>query len=104
VSQGVARRIREIGVRAALGADRGRLARGEMSRATRIVVAGLAGGLVLAGVTGRLLEGVLYGVGPFDPASVAAALGLLAGVGYLAAYLPARRAARVDPVEVMRAE
>jgi len=104
VSQGVARRIREIGVRAALGADRGRLVHGEMSRATRIVVAGLAGGLVLAGVTGRLLEGVLYGVGPFDPASVAAALGLLAGVGYLAAYLPARRAARVEPVEVMRAE
>jgi putative ABC transport system permease protein len=104
VSHGVARRLRELGVRAALGADRGRLVRGELSRATRIVAVGLAGGLALAWVTGRSIEGVLFGVAPFDPLSVAGALASLALVGYAAAYLPARRAARIDPVRVMREE
>lgn len=104
VSQGVARRVREIGVRAALGADRGRLLRGEMSRTTRIVALGLAGGLILAGVAGRLLEGALFGVSPVDPMSLAVSLILLGSVGCIAAYVPARRAARVDPLTVLRGE
>jgi hypothetical protein len=93
-----------IGVRVALGADHGRLVRGELARASRIVIAGPVGGLALAALTGRLLQGVLYGVAPLDFTSLAAALSLLAGVGYLAAYLPALRAARVDPMAVMREE
>lgn len=104
VSHAVTRRIREIGVRAALGADRGQLLRGEMAQATRIIAVGLVGGLGLAWLTGRALQGVLFGVGALDVASLTTALVLLAGVGYLAAYVPARRAAGVDPVSVMREE
>jgi putative ABC transport system permease protein len=104
VSHGVARRLREIGVRAALGADRSQLVRGELSSATRIVAVGLAGGLALSWVAGRSLRGVLFGVGSLDAVSFLAALAALVAVGYLAAYVPARRAAGVDPVRVMREE
>ncbi len=102
VSYGVTLRLRELGVRAALGADRGRLLRGELAAATRIVALGLSGGLCLAWLTGRALQGALFGVGALDPASFGVSLTLLAGVGYLAAYLPARRAGAVDPASVMR--
>jgi putative ABC transport system permease protein len=104
IGHGVTRRLREIGVRAALGADRSRLLRGELARATRIVAGGTVGGLALAFVTGRALRGVLFRVGALDLAPFVAAIMLLALVGYLAAYLPARRAARVDPVRIMREE
>jgi len=104
VSHAVARRVREIGVRAALGASRDQLLRGELGRATRIIAAGMVGGFGLAWITGRALQGVLFGVGPLDVASFLLALVLLAAVGYLAAYVPARRAAGVDPVTVMREE
>ncbi len=102
VSHGVARRAREIGVRVALGANRGQLLRGELARATRIVVMGVVAGLGLAWLTGQALHGVLFGVAPSDMASLAVAVSSLAAIGYLAAFLPARRAARVDPMEVMR--
>jgi predicted permease len=104
ISHAVARRLRELGVRSALGADRGRLLRGELGGATRIVVAGLGTGLVLAWLVGRALEGALYGIAALDPPSLAGALLLLAGVAYLAALLPARRASAVDPARVMREE
>lgn len=104
VSQTVARRTRELGVRAALGAGRKRLLRGELAGASRIVIGGLTVGLFLAWATGRALRGALFGVAPFDLPSLAGALALLAGVAYLAAYLPARRASSVDPATVMREE
>ena len=104
VSHAVARRIPELGVRAALGAGRARLLRGELVGATRIVAAGTVAGLFLAWLIGHALGGSLYGVTPLDPASLAGATILLASVAYLAAWLPARRASRVDPVRVMRRE
>ena len=104
VSHAVARRTRELGVRAALGAGRTRLLRGELAGATRIVVQGLGAGLFLAWATGRALRGTLYNVGALDLPSLAAAFALLAGVAYLAAWLPARRASAVDPARVMREE
>lgn len=104
VSHMVARRLREIGVRAALGAGRARLLRGELTGATRIVLAGLGAGLVLAWVAGRALRGALYGVGPLDVPSLAVAVTLLCATAYFAAYLPARRASTVDPARIMREE
>lgn len=104
VSHTVASRVRELGVRAALGADRARLLRGELTRATRIVAAGLALGLFAAWAAGRGLAGVLFGVGVLDVPSFIGALVVLGGAAYLAALLPARRAAAVDPVRVMREE
>lgn len=104
VSHAVARRTRELGVRAALGAGRARLLRGELAGVSRIVAAGVGAGLFLAWLAGRALRGALYGVGAIDLPSLAAAVTLLGGVAYLAAWLPARRAATVDPVRVMREE
>ena len=102
VSHAVARKLRELGVRSALGAGRSRLLRDELRAATRIVAAGLGGGLLLAWLAGRALRGALFGIGALDPPSLAAALLLLAAVAYLAALIPARRASTVDPARVMR--
>lgn len=104
VSHAVARRLRELGVRAALGADRGRLLRGELAGATRIVVAGLGAGLLMSWLLGYGLRGVLYGVPALDLPSFAVATALLTSVAYMAAYLPARRASSVDPVRIIREE
>jgi ABC-type antimicrobial peptide transport system permease subunit len=75
-----------------------------MGPATRIVAWGVSGGLLLAWLAGRGLQSVLFGVSALDAPSVAVAVLALAGVAYAAALLPARRAARVDPVRVMREE
>ncbi len=104
ISHAVARRLRELGVRSALGADRGRLLMGELGGATRIVAVGLGAGLLLAWLAGRALQGVLFGVGALDLPSLVGALLLLAAVAYAAAFLPARRASAVDPARVMREE
>lgn len=72
--------------------------------ATRIVALGLGAGLVLAWMAGRGLQVVLPGVDALDVPSFAAALAVLGSVAYAAAFLPARRATRVDPVQVMREE
>lgn len=104
VSHAVSRRVRELGVRAALGADRARLLRGELASTTRIVAGGLLVGLFLAWLAGRALGSALYGVHALDAPTLAAALALLGGVAYVAALLPARRAATVDPVRVLRQE
>ena len=100
----VAQRTREIGVRVALGADPGRI--------VTLVAgagAGIVGGGAIAGIAGamaltRLIESLLYGVGPRDPWTFAGAAGILLGIALLAAYLPARRAARLDPMEALRTE
>lgn len=104
VGHAVARRRRELGVRAALGAGRSRLLRDELTGTTRMVAAGLCAGLFLSWMTGRALRGVLFGVGVLDLPTFAVTVGLLATVAYLAAYLPARRAATVDPAQVIREE
>jgi ABC-type antimicrobial peptide transport system permease subunit len=104
VSHSVTRRLREIGVRAALGADRRQLLMGELSRASRIVAWGLPAGLLAAWVAGRSLQGVLFGVSALDPLALSSSALALAAVAYLSALWPARRAARVDPVQVIREE
>jgi putative ABC transport system permease protein len=104
VAYTVARRRREIGVRLALGGDARRVMRWVVGRVLGLAVAGLLGGLALAAAGTRLLGGLLHGITAFDPLSFAGAAAVLLVVALVAAYLPARRAARVDPMVTLRAE
>jgi ABC-type antimicrobial peptide transport system permease subunit len=98
----VARRTREIGIRMALGSTPGGVVRLVVGEGLGLTTAGLALGFVIAFGMGRGVASLLYEVNPFDPVVFAAAPLLLA-VGALAAcYLPARRAAKVDPVVALR--
>jgi predicted permease len=100
----VSQRMREIGIRVALGA-RGRDVRMlVLRRALAVTITGLAIGLVGAAVAGRLLETFLVNVSPSDPATLVAVTGLFTAVALLASWLPARRAAAVDPVLALRSE
>src|SRR5262249_35121604 len=100
----VTQRRREIGVRMALGAERRDVLRLVLMRALRVVAAGLIVGLAgAAGVT-RVLQTFLFGVTPTDPVVFTTITLLLLAVGLTAAWLPARRAARIDPWSALRAE
>jgi predicted permease len=100
----VRQQTREIGVRIALGATPARLRRDVLARALGVVAIGAALGLVGALVTTRLYGALLFEVSPTDPGALVGACVLLIGVGLAAAYLPARRATRVDPALALRAE
>ena len=100
----VSQRTRELGVRIALGARRGNLVWMVLRQAGVMLVAGIALGTGLAFAAGKLVDRFLYGVSAHDAWTLAAAPALLLAVGLLAAYLPARRAASVDPMEALRAE
>ena len=93
----VARRTREIGVRMALGAARRRIVREVLARALLPVCLGIVAGVAGGAAAGMALRSQLHGVSPTDPVTLAAVPILLLGVALLASYLPARRAARVDP-------
>lgn len=100
----VARRTREIGVRIALGARRGRVVRDVVAEATGLALAGIALGTLLAlGVT-RFAGGMLYGVSPTDPVTFIAVALLLLATAVIAAAAPATRAAGIQPVEALRSE
>jgi predicted lysophospholipase L1 biosynthesis ABC-type transport system permease subunit len=104
LSYAVARRTNEIGIRMALGADRGSVV-GMVLRETGVLVAlGLAVGLTSAMLSTRLVANQLYGLSSFDPISFVAAALLLSAVALVAGYIPASRAARVDPVKALRHE
>jgi putative ABC transport system permease protein len=100
----VALRTREIGVRIALGADPGDLARAVAARGLALVAAGVGAGLVLFALTAPSLRAFLYGVTVTDPLTLVGAVLTLAATGALANWLPARRAARVDPADALRTE
>jgi ABC-type antimicrobial peptide transport system permease subunit len=104
LSYGVSARTREIGVRAALGATRGRIVSVVVRDGMTVVGIGLAGGLVAAAGVARLMERLLFGIEPLDPVSFLLAPLLLAGVALAACVLPARRAARIDPAQALRAD
>jgi predicted permease len=104
VAAGVARRRREIGVRLALGASAGRVRGMVLREGAALAGLGVAAGLVGALAAGRLLRGLLFGVGPADPAVLLAVPVVLALVALAATLLPARRAARVEPLVVIRTE
>jgi predicted permease len=100
----VSRRTPEIGIRMALGAARGRVLRMIVADACRLMIAGLAIGVGAAIAAGRYLENQLFGLTPSDPSTQALAVALLAIVSLAAAYLPARRASRVDPLIALKSE
>jgi ABC-type antimicrobial peptide transport system permease subunit len=100
----VARRRNEIGIRMALGAAQRRVARMVLGEVATMLVVGLALGCALAFGTTRFIKSFLFGTGASDPATFGGAVVVLAAVSLLAAYLPARRAARVDPMEALRDE
>jgi len=104
MAHGVTRRIREIGIRIALGAPRGDVVRMILGETLMVGVAGLAIGAPLAIGLTRLIGSFLYGVKPNDPTVLGGALLALLGMSVLAGYLPARRAARVDAVVALRYE
>jgi predicted permease len=104
LSYGVARRAGEIAVRIALGAQRSRVIAMILGETIGLVIAGLALGAGLAYAASRLIGSRLYGVAPQDPLTLALAIGLLLTVALSAAYLPARRASRLDPMAALRQE
>jgi predicted permease len=104
IAYAVGRRVREIGIRMALGATRGHVLGSVMSRGLTVAVAGLAAGTLLAAAAAQAISGVLYRVGPADPFAWGLALTLLLAVSALANLLPARRAARIDPSVALRTE
>jgi predicted permease len=100
----VSRRFHEIGVRMALGASVTSVTRGIIGGGLRLVLFGLLLGIPGSYVAGSLVQGVLFGVEPSDPATFVGVAGFLSAVAVLACLLPARRAARVNPVEAFRSE
>ena len=104
MSYAVGQRTREIGVRVALGAREADVLRLVVTQGARLALAGIGIGLVGAFAAARVIASILYDTSPSDPLSYAGIAVLLAAAALLACALPARRAARVDPVEALRAE
>jgi len=100
----VTARTREFGVRAALGADSGRIIALVLKTGARPVVGGLVIGIAGALALTGLLKSLLFGIGPRDPLTFIVVPCLFAAVALIAAYLPARRAARLEPMEALRTE
>jgi len=95
-------RTHEIGVRVALGASRTDVLRLILMQGIQLTIAGIALGLALALGLTRFIAGMLYGISPTDPFTVAEVAGLLAVISILACFLPARRAMRINPVSAIR--
>jgi putative ABC transport system permease protein len=104
ISYAVAQRTRELGVRMALGAGRGQLLRLVLGEGLGLAAWGVAAGVLAALAATRAMRGLLYATSPTDPLTFAAVSLLVLAVAAAAAYLPARRAARVDPMVALRAE
>jgi putative ABC transport system permease protein len=104
MSYAVSKRTREIGVRMALGADPRSVQRLVVAQGMAVALAGAAAGLAGAFLLTRLMAGLLYGVRPGDPLTFAAMAVALLGVALAASWIPARRAARIDPMRALRAE
>ena len=98
------RRIREFGLRLALGASAEQVVRSVLRESFKLTAVGLAIGFVLSVAAGTLMARVLYGITPTDPLTYLGVFTLLGASSLVACYLPARRAARVDPIDALRAE
>jgi ABC-type antimicrobial peptide transport system permease subunit len=100
----VSQRTREIGIRSALGAEPRQLSRMFLLHGLVLSATGAVVGLVAAMAVARLLSSLLFGVGPNDPTAYVAAVAVTIAAAALASYVPARRAAKIDPIETLRAE
>jgi putative ABC transport system permease protein len=104
ISYAVTQRMQEIGIRLALGAQRGEILGMVIGQGMRLAGAGAGIGLVSSVAISRLLRNQLFHVGPFDPLTFAATALVLLGAALAACYIPARRATRVDPIHALRYE
>jgi putative ABC transport system permease protein len=104
ISYSVGRRTREVGLRMALGAERGDVLRLVLTEGLVLTGAGLAAGAAGAAALTRYVSSLLFDVGRLDPTTYAVAAVMLVGAGLLASWLPARRATRVDPITALREE
>ncbi len=104
IAYAVTHRTREIGIRVALGADPAKVSRLVLGEGLRLTALGLVIGLVGAAFSTRALEALLFGLNPLDPVTFVAIAALLVVTTLLAAYVPARRALRIDPIDALRAE
>ena len=100
----LARRCSEIGIRMALGASRGRVVAAMLRSASLMLVVGLVAGTLLALLATREASTLLFGLKPWDPGTLVGAAALLAVVTMVASLVPSMRAARVNPIESLRAE
>ena len=98
----VSQRTNELGIRVALGAQRGEIQRMILGEGAAMAVVGLVIGGVAAIPLSQFLKGLLFGVEPADPATIAVSAGLLVAVALVAAWVPARRATAVDPITALR--
>jgi ABC-type antimicrobial peptide transport system permease subunit len=104
MSYAVNQKTREFGIRMAVGATPGAILRGVLGTAAKLVSIGICLGLVGAVLLARGIASLLYGVEPFDVATLAGVSALLATVALLASFVPARRASKVNPMECLRYE
>jgi len=104
ISYSVSRRTHEFGIRMALGASGNEILRLVLKEGMRLALAGVAAGIAVALGFARLMSSLLFGVRPTDPATLIVLPLLLTGAALLAAYVPARRATRVDPMAALRHE
>ena len=102
ISYSVAQRTHEIGIRMALGAQRGNVLSLVLRQGARLIIVGVSLGVASALALTRLMSSLLYGVGAADPATFAAVVFTLFAVAFLASYVPARYATRVSPIIALR--
>jgi len=104
LSYGVARRTNEIGIRMALGAGKGRVIQMILRETGVMIVFGVVAGIIFTAIGVQLIKTTLFGLGALDPVTVVSAVGILTVVALIAGYIPAARAARVNPTQALRHE
>jgi putative ABC transport system permease protein len=104
ISYVVSQRTREVGIRAALGAKPRQLERMFLLHGLTLGGIGVVVGLAVAAGLGHWMSSLLFGIEPMDPTAYIAAVGIILAAAALASYVPARRAATIDPIETLRAE
>ena len=104
MAYGVAQRVHEIGVRMALGAHAGRVLAMVVGQGLRLAAVGVAVGLLGAWALTRVMDSLVVGVSPTDPLTFVSVAALLTGIAALASWVPARRAASVDPMVALRSD
>ncbi len=100
----VSQRVREIGVRMALGAQRGDVLKLVVTQGMKLALSGVVLGILISLIVTQLIANLLFGVGAADPVTLVLLTALLTFVAFLANYIPARRAAKVDPMVALRYE
>jgi ABC-type antimicrobial peptide transport system permease subunit len=102
ISYSVTQQTQEIGIRMALGSSQGRVQLGVIARTLKLALIGIAVGIVASFGIAALIASLLFGTAPTDPVTFAGMILLLVAVAFIAGYLPARRASRIDPIVALR--